>query len=221
MKANKQQSGKRRRISEKVFNSIKAALKAAYEKVEKFSTEILRLEKIVADKEITIQPDKEGEEPVSKKLSTAEVAGYKLQLKQAKLSLKQANKELGKAESKYKAACKHNNACVAEQSSKFNSNLAAEYKAKREKDTRTSVVIEVVKGLQLNNDPRFAKLTDALKDSNQFRKEMDVILKDEDNETYITISGLSSVKTSVYNAVKGELLRNNNSDEAAAIVPAS
>lgn len=213
-------SGKRRRISVKVFNNIKAALKAAYDKVEQLLTDIFHLEKIVTSKSITVQPDKKGEEPTSKKLSTAEVSGYKLQLKQAKLSLKQAKKELSKAEAKYKAAVKHNAACVADQSSKFNSNLAAEYKAKREKDTRTSVVIEVVKGLQINNDPRFVKLTDALKDSNQFRKEMDVILKDQDNETYVTISGLSSVKRSVYNTVKDQLLRDNNSDSAAAAVTA-
>jgi hypothetical protein len=213
-------SGNRRRISSRVFNNIKAALIAAYEKVEELLSDIFHLENIVASKAITIQSDKKGVEPVSKKLTTAEVAGYKLQLKQSKLSLKKAQKELRKAEADYKAAVKHNAACVADQSSKFNSNLAAEHKAKREEDARTSVVIEVVKGLQINNDPRLVSLTAALFDSKQFRKEMDNILDVEDNDTYVTISGLSSVKTSVYKSVKDELLRNENSDDAAAVVPA-
>jgi len=213
-------SGKRRRISPRVFNNIKAALKAAYEKVEQLLSDIFHLENIVASKAITIQSDKKGVEPVSKKLTSAEVAGYKLQLKQAKLSLKHAKKELSNAEAKYKAAVKHNAACVADQSSKFNSILAAEYKAKRERDKSTSIVIEVVKGLQVNNDPRFVSLTAVLTDPKQFRKEMDNILKSEDNETYVTISGLSQVKTSVYNTVKDQLLRDNNSDSAAAVVTA-
>lgn len=220
MATNNNTSGKRRRISPRVFNNIKAALKAAYEKVEQLLSDIFHLENIVASKAITIQSDKKGVEPVSKKLTSAEVAGYKLQLKQSKLSLKKAQKELRKAEADYKAAVKHNAACVADQSSKFNSNLAAEHKAKREEDARTSVVIEVVKGLQINNDPRFVSLTAALSDSKQFRKEMDNILDVEDNDTYVTISGLSSVKTSVYKSVKDELLKNNNSDYAAAVVPA-
>lgn len=213
-------SDKRRRISSRVFNNIRAALKAAYEKVEQLLTDIFHLEKIVTSKSITVQPDKKGEEPTSKKLSSAEVSGYKLQLKQAKLSLKQAKKELSKAEARYKAAVKHNDACVAEQHSKFNSKLAAEYKAKREKDKCAGKVVEVVKGLQENNDPRFVSLTAVLTDTKQFRKEMDDILKSEDNETYVTISGLSQVKTSVYNTVKDQLLRDNNSDSAAAVVTA-
>jgi len=220
MKANNQQSGKRRRLSSRVFNNIIAALKAAYEKVEQLITLLVQLETIITDKKVVVQPDKKGEEPVSRKLTTAEVAGYKLQFNQSKLSLKQAQKELRKAEAKYRAAVKHNAACVADQSSKFNSKLAAEYKAKREKDTRTSKVIEVVKGLQINNDPRFVSLTAALTDSGKFRKEMDVILQKEDNVTYITISGLSSVKTSVYKTVKDELLRDDNSDDTAAVVSA-
>jgi len=213
-------SGNRRRISSRVFNNIKAALKAAYEKVEQLLSDIFHLENIIASKAIAIQPDKKGDEPVSKKLTTAEVAGYKLQLKQSKLSLKKAQKELRKAEANYKAAVNHDKACVAAQSSKFNSRLEAEYKAKREKDTRTSKVIEVVKRLQINNDPRFVSLTAALTDNGKFRKEMDVILQKEDNVTYITISGLSSVKTSVYKTVKDELLRDDNSDDTAAVVSA-
>lgn len=214
-------SGKRRRISEKVFNKIKAALKAAYEKVEQLITLVIQLETIITDKEVLVQPEKKGDEPTSRKLSTAEVNGYKLQRKQAKLDLKQAKKELKKAEDNYNKACKHNNACLADQDSRFNFQVAAEYKARREKDTRTNLVIEVVKGLQVNNDPRFVSLTAVLTDTKQFRKEMDDILKSEDNETYVTISGLSQVKTSVYNKVKDQLLRDNNSDSAAAVVTAS
>lgn len=232
MKANNKKSVRRRSISDKRFNKIKSFMRSCFQTVKSFEDEVARLVDIIAIKSITIAPEKKGDDPVTVDLTKAEVDGYKLKLKQAKLNLKKARKALKKAEDEFKDACRHNAACVMENAKKFNSKIADEYKAKREKDERKEMVVNIVINLQTTADPKFASLLNAIEDSRTFRKEMDTILKQEDEETYTTISGLSSVKTDIYKAVKAELFpkdeEDNNADTgndddedtAAAVVPA-
>ena len=226
-----------RPISPKRFKKIEAFFRSCFQIFESLKNEVVRLAEIVSSKSIIIAPDKKGDDPLTVRLSSADVNGYSLQLKQAKLDKKEAQQTLKKAETAYKDACKHNAACIMDKHSKLNSKLDGEYKAIREEDERTEKVVSIVKNLQTTDDPKFTSLRTAAKDGHySFRKEMDAIINKADEETYVTISGLSSVKTKIYKSVKVEFFvenavdndaadkgaDNDNDDEdtAAAVVPA-
>jgi len=231
MKANNKKSVRRRSISDKRFNKIRSFMRSCFQTVKSFEDEVARLVDIIAIKSITIAPEKKGDDPVTVDLTKAEVDGYKLKLKQAKLKLKKARKALKKAEDAFKDACRHNAECEMENSKKFNSGLAAEYKAKREKVERKEMVVNIVINLKTTVDPRFVSLLNAVEDGGTFRKELDAILKQEDEVTYTTISGLSAVKTDIYKSVRAELFpkdeddnsadtgNDDDEDTAAAVVP--
>ena len=223
---------KRRPISAKRFKKIEAFFRSCFQTFESLKNEVVRLVEIVSSKSIIIAPDKKGDDPLTVRLSSADVNGYSLQLKQAKLDKKEAQQTLKKAETAYKDACKHNAACIMDKHSKLNSKLEGEYKAKREKGVRKQKVVNLVANLQTTDAEKFTSLFNAVQDGYySFRKEMDAIIKQEDEETYTTISGLSAVKTEIYRAVKveffGESAVDNSADNddddedtAAAVVPA-
>ncbi len=227
-------SASKRRISTKRFNIIEATLRSCYQAVEFLKEKIAVLVEIISSKSILVPSEKKGVEPTTAHLTSAQLKGYKLQLKEAKLDLKKSSKALKKAEAEFREACEHDAACVMEKNSKFNSGLAAEYKAKREKDERKQKVVNIVANLQTTGAEKFTSLYNAVQDGYySFRKEMDAILQQEDEETYTTISGLSAVKTEIYKSVKVEFFsasavdssadnNNNNEDEdtASAVVTA-
>jgi hypothetical protein len=212
-----------RKISDKRFNIIEATLRSAYQTFNFFKDLVESLMLIISTRSITVPSEKKGEAPKTVKLTIAEVNGYKLKLKQAKLDLRESKISLSNAEAEYKAACKHNASCVMGQSKKINAKVNAEHKAKREKDVRVQKVIGVVTTIKNNDDPRFQNLVNAVANGNLFRKEMDAILKQEDNDTYTTISGLSSVKSEIYRTVRGEFFGNDdddNNDDSTVLVTA-
>jgi len=221
-------SNRRRKISDKRFKLIEAGLHSAYETFNFLKDLVESLVLIISTRSITVPSEKKGEASKTVKLTSAEVNGYKLKLKQAKLDLKESKISLSKAEAEYKAACKHNAACVMEKAGKINAKVNGEHKAKREKDVRVQKVINVVATIKANDDPRFQVLVKAVANGNLFRKEMDTILKQEDVDTYTTISGLSAVKSDIYRTVKGEFFGkpddgsddDNDDDNAAALVTA-
>jgi hypothetical protein len=207
-----------RKISDKRFNFIEATLRSAYETFNSLMDLVESLILIISTKSTTVPSERKGEAPKTVKLTTAEVNGYKLKLKQAKLDLKESKISLSKAEAEYKTACKHNAACVIEKVGKINAKVNGEHKAKREKDVRVQKVIGVVTAIKNNDDPRYQSLVNAVANGNLFRKEMDAILKQEDNDTYTTISGLSSVKSEIYRTVKGEFFGNDNDDDDSTVL---
>jgi hypothetical protein len=219
-------SSRIRPVSKKRFNQLKAFLRSCYQTVDQLLTKIAGLEQIISSKSLTIPPEKKGEEPTTITLKRAQVKGYKLDLRETKLSLKKAEKALRKAELEFQNACDHNAACVKHKQSKFNSRLADEYKAKREKDDRKQAVLNFVNTLKTNDDPKLSSLLSVVNDSRAFRKEMDTILKEADEVTYSTISGLSSVKSEIYRDARQDLRDymngndDNNDEEASAVVPA-
>jgi hypothetical protein len=209
-------SAKRRPISDKRFNKLEDNLRKRSQTVNSLEDEVASLDEIISTKVLTVQPKKKGDDPVTVHLSNAEVDGYKLKLKKAKNNRRQARKALKKAENEYTDACKHNAACEMEKSKKFSSGLAAEYTAKREMDESKEKVVNIVKNLQTTDDPKFTSLLTAVQDGYySFRKKMDAILQEEDESTYTSISGLSSVKTKIYKSVKVELFSGSVVDDSA------
>jgi len=205
----------KRSLSKKVLKKKELKYKGALAEVNKSKEKIQQYENIIEDKQRIDHAQKEGDKPVFIPLLPTEVKHYRFLLKAEKLNLKKNKGKLKNASEDLDQALKHQSEVILSKTKKIDEKDEAERKAKREKDPRTNLVIEVVKGLKKNSDPRFTALTDALNDGRQFRKELDVIIKEVDNETYISISGLSSVKTSAYNAVKDELLKDDNSDAPA------
>jgi hypothetical protein len=205
-----------RPISAKRFKKIEAFFRSCFQTFESLKNEVVRLAEIVSSKSIIIAPDKKGDDPLTVRISSADVNGYSLQLKQAKLDKKEAQQTLKKAETAYKDACKHNAACIMDKHSKLNSKLAGEHKARREKGTCEVKVVNIVTNLQTTDDPKFTSLRDALQDGHySFRKEMDAIINKADEETYTTISGLYSIKTSIYKSVKVEFFSGSVVDNDA------
>ena len=74
-----------RPISPKRFKKIEAFFRSCFQTFESLKNEVVRLDEIVSTKSIIVAPDKKGDDPVTIRLSTADVDGYKLQLKQGLL----------------------------------------------------------------------------------------------------------------------------------------
>ena len=66
------ESSSKRLISKQRFDKIRTALKAAYDKVEQFLMEVLRLEKLITEKSVILEPENKSGKPITKKLSAAE-----------------------------------------------------------------------------------------------------------------------------------------------------
>lgn len=222
----------KRSLPDKVFNKKGLKYKGALTEVKNSKELIHQYGNIIESKERIDPPQKEGDKPVSIPLSPTEVKHYRFLLKAEKLELKKKERKLKKVSDDLNKALKHQSEVVLSGMKKINETVEAERKAKREKVERKEMVVNIVINLKTTVDPRFVSLLNAVEDSRSFRKELDAILKQEDEVTYTTISGLSAVKTDIYKSVRAELFpkdeddnsadtgNDDDEDTAAAVVPA-
>jgi len=204
-----------RLISKSRMNKLEASVKSAKLAQTNLEQKISLLNKQITSKERIIH-GKEGEADRIEKLTSAEVRGLKLSKSKSMLDKRQAKVEFKKVSEEYSEACKHNAEIIKQQSKKFSQKLESQYQAKKQKDERQEKVNNLISNLLNKGDQRIISLTEALTNPKSFRKEMDGLLNDADNETYVTISGLSAVKTEIYNEVRSLLSESSidNADES-------
>ena len=159
----------------------------------------------LSSKTIIIPATKKEEQPTTIPLTAAQVRGYRLKRRNAKLKLRKARNEKKDAGIEFSKACTHNGEFIQQQSKSFSTKLQKESKARVEKDERKKKIVDIVSNLLKENDIRVLSLTEAVTDGRSFRKEMDNLLSDVDPETFATISGLSEVKTEIYGDVRNLL----------------
>lgn len=200
-----------RPISQKRLKQLEGDVRKTVETVNDLEAEILNYDNIISSKALTIPAKKEKEEPTTIPLTTAQVRGYRLKRRNAKLKLRKAKNDKKEAGIGYSKACSHNGEFIQEQSKRFTAKLQKESKARSEKDERKRKIVDIVSNLLKENDNRVLSLTEAVTDGRSFRKEMDRLLSNVDPETFVTISGLSEVKTEIYGDVRN-LLREDDQE---------
>ena len=87
------------------------------------------IEKIIKTGIVYLPSPKEGEKPIEKKLTTAEVSGYRKKLQECKLELKKAKSRLKKAETTFKEVSRRNATAAKNQITTIN----RRYEQKRNK----------------------------------------------------------------------------------------
>ena len=194
-----------RPISQKRFKQFEDAVRESVEEVDNLEREIQQYDEIISSKKLILPPDKKGAEPITVPLTTAQVRGYRLKRRNAKLKLRKAKKAKKEAGLEYSKACSHNGQYIQQQSKSFSAKLQKESKARTEKDERKRKIVDIVSNLLKENDNRVLSLTESVTDGRSFRKEMDRLLSVVDPETFATISGLSEVKTEIYSDVRNLL----------------
>lgn len=209
-----------RPIAQKRFKLLEDDVRKTVETVNELEREIINYDNIIISKTLIIPAKKEKEEPTTVPLTTAQVRGYRLKRKNAKLKLRKARNEKKDAGVEFSKACTHNGEFIQEQSKRFSAKLQKESKARTEKDERKKKIVDIVSNLLKENDNRVLSLTEAITDGRSFRKEMDRLLSNVDPETFATISGLSEVKTEIYGDVRNLLKEDDqegNSDNNSQI----
>lgn len=209
-----------RPIAQKRFKLLEDDVRKTVETVNELEREIINYDNIITSKTIIIPAKKEKEEPTTVALTTAQVRGYRLKRRNAKLKLRKARNEKKDAGNEFSKACTHNGEFIQQQSKSFSVRLQKESKARTEKDERKKKIVDIVSNLLKENDVRVLTLTEAVTDGRSFRKEMDRLLSNVDPETFATISGLSEVKTEIYGDVRNLLKEDDqesNSDNNSGI----
>jgi len=211
-----------RPIAPKRFKLLEENVRKTVETVNVLEQEIINYDNIISSKTIIVPAKKEKEEPTTIPLTIAQVRGYRLKRKNAKLKLRKARNEKKDAGMEFSKACTHNGEFIQEQSKRFSAKLQKESKARTEKDERKRKIVDIVSNLLKENDNRVLSLTEAVTDGRSFRKEMDRLLSNVDPETFATISGLSEVKTEIYGDVRNLLKEDDqegSSDNNSKINP--
>lgn len=209
-----------RPISQKRFKQYEEEVRRTVETVNELEREIINYDNIISSKTLIIPAKNEKEEPTTVALTTAQVRGYRLKRRNAKLKLRKARNEKKDAGKEFSKACTHNGEFIQQQSKSFSARLQKESKARTEKDERKKKIVDIVSNLLKENDVRVLTLTEAVTDGRSFRKEMDRLLSNVDPETFATISGLSEVKTEIYGDVRNLLKEDDqesNSDNNSEI----
>jgi hypothetical protein len=194
-----------RPIAQKRFKLLEEDVRKTVETVNVLEQQIINYDNIISSKTIIIPATKKDEQPTTIPLTAAQVRGYRLERRNAKLKLRKARKEKKDAGNEFSKACTHNGEFIQQQSKNFSAKLQKESKARVEKDERKKKIVDIVSNLLKENDNRMLSLTEAVTDGRSFRKEMDKLLSNVDPETFATISGLSEVKTEIYSEVRNLL----------------
>jgi len=209
-----------RPIAQKRFKLLEDGVRKTVETVNDLEREIVDYDNIISSKTLIIPSKKEKELPTTVPLTTAQIRGYRLKRRNAKLKLRQARNEKKDAGKEFSKACTHNGEFIQQQSKSFSTKLQKESKARTEKEERKRKIVDIVSNLLKENDNRVLTLTEAVTDGRSFRKEMDKLLSNVDPETFATISGLSEVKTEIYGDVRNLLKEDDqesNSDNNSEI----
>lgn len=204
-KKQKHSPDKIRPIAPKRFKLLEDDVRKTVETVNELEQEILNYDNIISSKTIIIPATKKEEQPTTIPLTAAQVRGYRLKRRNAKLKLRHARNEKKDAGIEFSKACTHNGEFIQQQSRNFSTKLQKESKARTEKDERKKKIVDIVSNLLKENDNRVLSLTESVTDGRSFRKEMDRLLSNVDPETFATISGLSEVKTEIYSDVRNLL----------------
>ena len=104
---------------------------------------------------------KEGEKPIEKKLTTAEVSGYRKKFQECKLEKKKAKSRLKKAETTFKEVSRRNATAAKNQITTINKRYEQKRKIKKNQGNIKSDVMGMVEKLSDAKDHRI----DMLKDS--------------------------------------------------------
>lgn len=219
-KKHKPSSDQIRPIAQKRFKLLEDDVRKTVEAVNELEREIINYDNIISSKAITIPATEKEKQPTTIPLTAAQVRGYRLKRRNAKLKLRKAKNEKKDAGIEFSKACTHNGEFIQQQSRNFSTKLQKESKARTEKDERKKKIVDIVSNLLKENDNRVLSLTESVTDGRSFRKEMDRLLSSVDPETFATISGLSEVKTEIYGDVRNLLKEDdqeNTSDNKSEI----
>ena len=169
-----------RPIAQKRFKLLEEDVRKTVETVNALEKEIINYDNIISSKAIIIPAEKKEEQPTTIPLTAAQVRGYRLERRNAKLKLRKARKDKKDAGNEFSKACTHNGEFIQQQSKSFSAKLQKESKARVEKDERKKKIVDIVSNLLKENDIRVLSLTEAVTDGRSFRKEMDNLLSGVD-----------------------------------------